>query len=359
MTIIESARSEPIAAADLSVDPEAWHAARRGNRISATQIRDLAKGGGADRRRIMGEKLGDIARADLSGNRYVAHGNEREPIIAAWIRRRFMIEPSNVLYIAGHDDLAIATPDGVSRDPFTGEIVVSEIKTSKHDLTPGEIDPDSMILVMKRGRDGRWRLDTRRHFASTGYYDQMQWQMHVMSAERTLFVWEQHHDFTPVAVPEWCWVLRDQRRIDELIAIRDEFVAELEAERQRRANETPAEIEAQLAVVASLEEDERVLLAREVARGREIEAEGKRIKEAAWKRLGELAEQAGEDFRIELEDVSVSWTTTTKTKTKFDEQLARTKAPGMFAKYDALRERYTIEYEDTTTTLNVTTPRAK
>src|SRR5690606_38951656 len=83
----------------------------------------------------------------------------------------------------------LASPDGVSLDPFTRELIVGtddavlcEIKTATKDLNPGKIDA-ARVLV---------ETDLRSVFAEKNYYTQMQWQMYVMNAVRTLFVWEQH-----------------------------------------------------------------------------------------------------------------------------------------------------------------------
>ena len=346
----------PVPGANFATDPETWHKQRAGG-ITATQVRDLAKGSAADRRRIMKEKITG-QRTDLSGNRYVEHGNIREPIIAAWITQRFQITESDVLYACGFNPRYLATPDGVERDPFTGEIIVSEIKTSKHDLTPGKIDPQSRVLVLAQRRDGTWVYDFQSHFASTGYYDQMQWQMLVMGAERTLFVWEQHDsnwpDPKPIhPEPLWCWVLRDENRIAKLIEIADDFLAALD-----RARVIPDELSAVASddlsdpQAESAVEDERAELARQVLRGRALEAEGKAVKEAAWKRLQELAAE-GDDFELEAGDVRVSFSTSRKMVPTFDEKLAREKAAATFAKFDALRARYTRDQERVSRTLNV------
>lgn len=337
--------------ADFKLDPERWHA-QRAQGVTATQVRDLAKGGASDRKRIMSEKLTG-KREDLSGNKYVAHGNEREPVIAEWIMGRFGIAPSDVLFQHPKVDRYLATPDGVKRDPFSGKAVVSEIKTSKHDLTPGIIVDN--VFTPRRSKQGRVVLDTKLHFASTGYYDQMQFQMFVMDADECLFVWETHDDFVPREI-KWCWVLRDDQRISELVAIADDFLSALD-----RARQTPPEIDAQLAEIvgedAPQESDERAELARQVIRGREIEAEGKALKEAAWKRLQELAEASG-DFSAEYGDVNVSYTTTTKAVDVFDEAEAKRRAPKTFEQWEKLRARYTKPQARTSRTLNVTKPKA-
>src|SRR6478609_491281 len=194
-----------------SQTPEWFEARRLG--VTATEVAKLGKGYASDRKRILREKLtGD--RVDLAGKQAVEYGKLREPLIAAWIARRFGIPANDLLFISA-DGHALATPDGYEIDPMSGDVYVSEVKTSMHDLTPGKIVDD--VLVLTKGPGGKWFLYDNQ-FAKTGYYDQMQWQMFVTGADRTLFAWEQHDgDWsgwpqraprTMTDEPGWCWVLR-------------------------------------------------------------------------------------------------------------------------------------------------------
>lgn len=326
-------------------DKAAWLEFRRGG-CTATEIRDLAKGYAADKRRILTEKVtGD--RPDLSGNRYIEWGNIREPIIQEWILERFGIEPSADLYGHDEDPGRMATPDGITVDLFTQEILVSEIKTSKHDLTPGRLDADRVLYEINRAG----------HFASTGYYDQMQWQMHVTGATVTLFAWEGHDDDwsgwpergpKPTQI-QHAWIPLDTMRVNELIEIYTTFMAEV-AEARAKVEATGERPDAE----AELPEEEAEL-ARIVIEARTEEAAAKAKREAAWKRLQEIATERGEDFRAASGDVRVSWTTSRKMVPVFNEEAARAKAPAVFRRFEEIKARYTTEEEKISHTLNVGT----
>ena len=152
----------------------AWLEQRRGG-ITATEIRDW--GNGAKRREIITNKVTGVFE-DLFHLPYVNHGNLREPVIAAWIKDNFGIEPCDYVYSHGSNPRLLASPDGVTLDPFTGELVIggsaalSEIKTSKHDLTPGTFREGSDRILDQIIPGSKFDL--------SGYYLQMQWQMFVM-----------------------------------------------------------------------------------------------------------------------------------------------------------------------------------
>ncbi|PQZ96892.1 recombinase [Arthrobacter sp. MYb211] len=125
----------------------------------------------------------------FSGNTYTDHGRRREPVIAAWVQENFNIFPSSQLFHAQHSRLHLATPDGLGFDE-DGSPVLAEIKTTNK---PFKKIPKN-------------------------YLRQVLWQQHVIGAQRTLFVWEQHHNFVPVqAVPEFIWIERDDTMIQDLI----------------------------------------------------------------------------------------------------------------------------------------------
>ncbi|PCC29982.1 recombinase [Glutamicibacter sp. BW80] len=125
----------------------------------------------------------------FSGNTYTDHGRRREPVIAAWVQENFNIFPSSQLFHAQHSRLHLATPDGLGFDE-DGSPVLAEIKTTNK---PFKKIPKN-------------------------YLRQVLWQQHVIGAQRTLFVWEQHHNFVPVqAVPEFIWIERDDSMIQDLI----------------------------------------------------------------------------------------------------------------------------------------------
>lgn len=189
-------------------DREAWLAERRTG-ITATEVRDLAKAGASKRKELLENKL-DPEAATFTGNQFTEWGRTREPVLGD-VLRASGIEPESRIFHAAENPRHMASPDGIGFDPISDEIVLGEIKTSRHDLHP----------------DGD-------HYPSTGYGDQMQWQMHVCGASRCLFVWEQHDNEWPHPTPlphQAVWVERDQERIDQLVELADGFLAELDGEK--------------------------------------------------------------------------------------------------------------------------------
>lgn len=193
------------AVADKAVDEEAWLRARRQG-VTATEVAKLASGTALYAKQLIREK--QTGERTFFGNQYTDWGLAREEVIVENFLKKQGFVGSDVLYRSEHNERHLATPDGLYlRDGF---VMIAEIKTSKYDLDPeGE------------------------HFKKTSYYDQIQWQLYVVGEEATecLFVWEQHNDEWPTPSPyEICsaWIDRDQARIDELVAVANEFLDELD-----------------------------------------------------------------------------------------------------------------------------------
>lgn len=300
-----------------SDDREAWFEQRRQG-ITATEVRDLAKGGFADRRRILTEKL--TGERSFAGNKYTDHGNRREPIIARWITAQFEIPENTHVWARGR---YLATPDGLSEDGL-----LFEIKTSKHDLTPGPLRAGRVLDLAKIGPRHR-----SLHFWSTGYYDQIQWQMFVLDASECLLAWEQHDDDWPdpkplYEVPQHAWILRDDERIAALLEIADAFLIELDAARYAGlppVGDVPAEVADHM---------HRLLAARNA------EAVAKAQKETEWKWLqGRLLADGEPDLSLENADgkITVSTTTNHDLTQAVDEAAleADPRSAALVAEYDA------------------------
>lgn len=331
-----------------STDQEAWLAARRTG-VTATEVHKLAKSG-ASKLRVGDEKLTG-KHADLSRNRYAKRGHTREPIIAAWVEQHYGIHPSTMLYASDEPRWALATPDGVQVDPFDGEVVLAEIKTSNKDLTPGPVGPDN-VLIMELV-DGTWR---KGHFWKMGYYDQMQWAMFVMGATRTLFAYEQHDDQWPnprplEEQPRTVWVLRDEARIAELVPLAATFYAEV-IDAPPASEDTPEEwVEIEL-------------IAGELLEARVRENDAKSYKEGVWKHLQALIADR-DDFKKEFEGANVTWSTTHPDKSVVDMEAAVAADPELVAQFQAVSEAYrNLLARHTTTapgeakhTLTVTAPK--
>lgn len=176
-----------------SADRPEWLKARATG-ITASDIARLMTPAG--RLQVIEEKL---FATGIEDNPYMAHGREREPIIAAMVETKWGIS-HNTLLFAGKNRQHLATPDGIGsrRD-------LSEIKTSTKPL-PGTVPRN--------------------------YRDQMMWQLHVLEAERVLLTWEQHTNGIPTDLePAYRWLDRDEKRILELVTAADELLAYLATER--------------------------------------------------------------------------------------------------------------------------------
>lgn len=192
--------------ADKNKDEQAWFDARRQG-VTATDIRELDKSSSAWSR-LLKEKRDDAR--TFTGNAYTNWGLEREAVISEQIQKKFGITPSDITFHAEANNRHLATPDGVALKD--GLVTISEIKTSKHDLTPGG--------------DG---------FNTANYFAQVQWQMYVAGDDVTecLFAWEtrlgEPGAFTAGDL-NFEWIERDEECIDRLIALADSFLAELDGD---------------------------------------------------------------------------------------------------------------------------------
>ncbi|ROP64185.1 YqaJ viral recombinase family protein [Curtobacterium sp. PhB115] len=169
-----------------SSDRVAWLRARAAG-ITATDVARLAS-----LRAVEAVVADKRYGSRFSGNAFTEHGKDREPVIAAWVAATHGIQPSAHLFHAAANRAHLATPDGVGVDG--SRVVLAEIKTT--------------------GK--AWRSIPRH------YLRQIWWQQYVLGADRTLFVWERHDGFVPVAdEPECRWVDRDDDQIRGLVQLAD------------------------------------------------------------------------------------------------------------------------------------------
>ncbi|MGM7699770.1 YqaJ viral recombinase family protein [Microbacterium sp. A84] len=177
-----------------SRDRVAWLRARaRG--ITATDVAGLTSENSI--KRAADAKLGGGPR--FGGNAYTDHGRRREPEIAAWVAATHGIQPSSALFRAEAEHRHLATPDGVVQNG-DGRILLAEIKTTNKN----------------------WRTIPRT------YLRQVWWQQHVLGAERTLFIWEEHDNFRPIHdEPRCVWIDRDDREIGTLVGLATRLIDEL------------------------------------------------------------------------------------------------------------------------------------
>ena len=174
-----------------ATDRVAW-LRERSRGVTATDVARLT-GEKAVRAVVHDKLLG----SSFSGNAYTQHGREREPEIGRWVARQHPgMRGNSALFHADGQRTHLATPDGIrERD---GIVELCEIKTTR----------------------SAWKSIPRH------YLRQVWWQQYVLGAERTLVVWEQHHDFVPVSgVPETRWVDRDDNEIHKLVGLADQVLA--------------------------------------------------------------------------------------------------------------------------------------
>lgn len=289
-------------------DRPAWLAERRGG-ITATEVRDLATG-----KKRQGElvdlKLG-LKEDSFRGNAYTEWGKLREPYLAAIAERRGIAAESRVFHAAS-DSRWLASPDGVGAD-FDGGLLVGEYKTSGHDLTPGSPS-----------------------FERTGYFEQMQWAMHVTGARRCLFIWEERLGTLETGFEAGRqfehWIEYHESAAKHLVTVARRFLTALDKKR--------ADVDAGK-VTAPVIDPVLDVLALDVLAGRAEEAAGKRKKETAWKALQEkLADR--DELSQRSSSAQVTWVPAGETVAPLDvvdEEGAKGAHANVWAKVHAARTR--------------------
>jgi len=151
------------------------------------------------------------------GNGYTQHGNEREPHILA----AFGLEQNFTLYRSAGNPLHGATPDALVLGG-DGSLILAQVKTvlqKTKTLSSGQ----TITVPPFTNAKGFFHLPPE-------YLRQMQWEMYVMGADRSLFIYEEHVDGVPTGMePQSQWVYRDQQEIDKLIIIADLVLAGMAA----------------------------------------------------------------------------------------------------------------------------------
>lgn len=319
-----------------SEDPavrEAWLDFRRGG-ITATEIRDWLVP--SEKRAIITAKVTGVFE-DLSYITRIRHGNLREPVIAEWVEREFGIAPCENVYAHAENPRHLASPDGMTVDLFsltpgglivgTPDAILSEIKTSVHDLTPGPMDERRVLLEVTPGS----------HFDKMRYYRQVNWQMYVMNAYETLFTWERHDGivdretgiYSPVGPPEFCRIPRDQALIDQMVEEANVALQEIDAARIAFAV-------GGLPPASELPSDHALLVA-DLLAARDAEAVAVARKAAPWKSLQAIYLAEGMPDQSIDAGFALLTVTTGKagTKTTVDEAAARAELPEAFEALEA------------------------
>jgi len=296
-----------------SDDREAW-LEERSHGATATEVAKVINNRAADVRQIVIDKItGNWV--DLTGNKFIDWGNEREPIIAGWVESKFGIVSNLHCYRSGDNPNYLATPDGFVDDAFMNERSVSEIKTSKNDLFPLDTArPESGHATLSVDVANDLLENSRSKFWASGYYDQMQWQMFVMGADRCLFVFEQHKDDwvdnKPTPLPLVAvWVERNNRRITKLIVAADSLIKRVEQ----------ARVEG-LAPVSEIDSETADLI-HGYLQGLADEKIGAALKKKNWDKLQARFGKVDDDAEAENDEAKITWRHSVTSNTELDADL--------------------------------------
>lgn len=195
-----------------------------------------------------------------------AWGTQMEPVIAGLLQRQYGIRAESRVFSSQINSRFLASPDGIGVD-FDEQLELAEVKT---------------------GAPRFFGWDAAQ---AKGYHVQMAWQMFVCVAVRCRYLFMERlgtrqTGFEPGATfahtLEWADVADLVH--DELVPIAEALIAAID----RILDEQDDEIDRGLDSLAI-----------DVIHGREIEAEGKAIKEPAWQAL--LAECEARGVRVEQE----------------------------------------------------------
>lgn len=169
--------------------PLNWRFFRRNGVTATDALKLLRKNGKPSRQRVGLLRTKVVGDAPAFFESY-SQGLEREPIIASWLTGELPGSEANDCLFQGQNRRHLATPDMV------GDGYVVEIKVSNKPLEQ---------IVVK-------------------YNDQVQWQMHVMGAERALVALEDRESQEISSQ----WIERDDDRIAALSGAADQFLESLD-----------------------------------------------------------------------------------------------------------------------------------
>lgn len=220
-----------------------WHEGRAEG-VTASEIHSIAAGSRRTWRRILDDKLNG---STFKGNGHTRRGHEREHGLvaaAAQLDGVVVLAPSGALFGNHESPLHRGTPDGLGIHAELGHYIAE----AKH-------------------HDEGWTQDR----IPADHLDQMLWNMHVLDVDWALYVWgvegedDIHHE----------WVPRDDKRIAQLVAQADAFIAWREAGAPE-IDDIPDDVDDALA---------------EYAHGMALAYEGEQLKKAARPVIDEWRKQ--------------------------------------------------------------------
>lgn len=258
-------------------DEAAWHE-ERVYAATATNVRDmwlLVQSGSTIEAAAEAVARKKLKRRNGSGPEARWGQKVREPVLSAYMQLRYSIRPESRVFHHPENSRWLASPDGVGVN-FDEQLVLSEVKT------------------------GAERFFGYEHMAEKGYIVQQAWAMFVLGAIENRGIFEQRlgtraSGFEPGEQFEWTvpWGDVESMVLEQLVPMADALLAAIDT----------------LLDAAEVEVDEDVnSLAMDVLHGREIESEGKALKDVAWKALLELCEERGERVDQDAPFAKVLWT---------------------------------------------------
>jgi hypothetical protein len=198
VSVITQNRHTAIALASQADDEKVWHGFRAEG-ATASEIRRIATGGRKTWRALLTDKLNG---STFRGNRHTRRGHEREPVLLEWADGQYGVDANSTLFAHPEHPLHRGTPDGLGAE---GAPFGVEVKSHAFGWTRTDAPPE--------------------------HYDQCQWNIHVMGAERWLYVWEVlgEDGYATLEYPSHVWIERDDARIAVLVTQADAFLAWREA----------------------------------------------------------------------------------------------------------------------------------
>lgn len=176
------------------LDERGWLEARRDGLSATTMAKAMTASGYAE----VVESWADTTPTPV--NAYMAFGLDNEAWLALWAKEQFGVMPNDWLIRHADNDIALATPDGLS------------------------LDHEALLEVKTTGKD--WAKPP------VNYMRQVQWQLYVTGADYCYFVWLLREEYDGRLVPAWLEpkytvIDRDDNMISEMVATADRLWSDL------------------------------------------------------------------------------------------------------------------------------------
>lgn len=173
-----------------ALDESGWLEARREGLSATTMAKAMTPAGYRDVMLAWGDTT------PIPVNDYMRFGLENEPWLSLWAKEQFGTMPNDWLIRHESNDVALATPDGLSLD----HTAILEIKTT--------------------GKD--WAKPPAQ------YIRQVQWQIYVTGAAYCYFVWLLREEYEGRLVPAWLEpkymvIERDDNLITDMVYTAEEL----------------------------------------------------------------------------------------------------------------------------------------